>query len=213
MEDPLSQKINHGCRPNAASIVDDGAQVLIVYALRDIQPGEEILFCYLPFTRTDPSRPTARFKSLGEAYAVRDSLLLKQGIVCSPDCFCKDPKVLELVEEGIQVNNACLELLLCPDCRDIERVVELGEKLLDIQKRLEASLETQASTHFSLFNFVALLKNNKRTLRKKGLQHLEAATKIMKSIIPYSKRTKCLEKCLENPEAAANAMLLPAAWL
>ena len=203
--------INHDCKPNAGSIFDDGAQVLVIYALRDIQPGEEILICYIPFTRTDPSRPTARFKSLTEAYRVRASMLFKEGIVCPSDCFCKDPLVLELVEDGIKTNNACLELLLRPELRDMERAIEFGEKLLDIQKRLEVSLEIQAATHFSLFNFIALLKSTNKNIREKGLYHLEVATTIFRSISPFSKKTKCLEMYLEDPKAAINAMLLPTA--
>ncbi len=122
----------------------------------------------------------------------------------------QDPLVLELVEEGIKTNNACLELLLRPDLRDMERAIEFGEKLLIIQKRLQVSLEIQGATHFSLFNFIALLSSTNKNLREKGFYHLEVATTIFRSISPFSKKTKSLEKYLEDPETAINAMLLPA---
>jgi len=55
-------RVNHDCRSNAARIYDDGARVDVLFALRDIQPGEEVCVNYCSFARMDLSRPTARLR-------------------------------------------------------------------------------------------------------------------------------------------------------
>ena len=201
-------KINHGCRPNSNYTFDDGAQVCVVYALHDIQPGEEIVFSHLPFTKIDQIRPKCKveLKSLGEAIKERDSKLLEMGIECPTDCYCKDKQVWELAREGNVLMNAYAEAESCPEHRDIERAIEIVEKVLDIEKRLNNSLYVQACLHCSLFNLIASSKN-KEMLMAKALLHLEAGTKILRSIIPYSQQTRLFEMFLENPEAALDYIL------
>ena len=39
-------RLNHACKPNAVTIYDETARVAILFAQRDISPGEEITICY-----------------------------------------------------------------------------------------------------------------------------------------------------------------------
>lgn len=193
-------RINHGCRPNAGTLYDNGAKVSVLYAFRDIQPGEEIVIAYIPFTRTDEYRPTNEFKSLDEAFKFRETLLRGKGIVCPPDCYCKNVEARKLVQEGIKIN-AQMEQLYKNG--KIEKAIEVGEKLLDLQKRLDDSLELHSSTHFALFQ----LAISKKSTLAKADHHLKAALKIYKNVNPYSKRTRMLEKYVDHPEAEINYLM------
>ena len=128
------------------------------------------------------------------------------GIVCPTDCYCKDKQVWELAREGNVLMNAYAEAESCPEHRDIKRAIEIGEKVLDIDKRLNNSFYVQACLHCSLFNLIASSKN-KEMLMAKALLHLEAGTKILRNIIPYSQQTRLFEMFLENPEAALDYIL------
>jgi len=52
-------RVNHSCKPNAATIYDETARVAILFAQKDIQPGEVISIClYFPFFKLDASNQT-----------------------------------------------------------------------------------------------------------------------------------------------------------
>jgi len=51
-------RVNHACRPNAATNYDETALVAILFALKDIHPGDEITICYYsPFCSLLPNLP------------------------------------------------------------------------------------------------------------------------------------------------------------
>lgn len=158
----------------------------------------------IPFTRMDRDRPLAGFKSLKDAYKDRESQLRKMGIVCLPNCYCKDAQARKLVQEGIKANDHMEKPMRTLE--EMEKTFEIGEKFLAIQKRLVGpSLEVRASTHFILFQLAMKMK---KTMMAKALQHLEAAVQIYKDMIPFSERTQMLIECLEHPEAEINPFLL-----
>ena len=39
-------RVNHSCQPNADTIYDETARVTVLFAIKDIQPGEEIFIRY-----------------------------------------------------------------------------------------------------------------------------------------------------------------------
>ena len=39
-------RVNHACQPNTPIIYDETASVAILFAQKDIHPGEEITICY-----------------------------------------------------------------------------------------------------------------------------------------------------------------------
>ena len=90
-------RVNHACQPNAATIYDETARVAILFAQKDIQPGEEISICYYsPFFGLTPYVPSLRDESRIEQYRRRveflqESMALDHGITCPTDCSCHDP--------------------------------------------------------------------------------------------------------------------------
>lgn len=53
---PRMAKINHSCRPNAATAWSDAARQKLIWAARDILPGEEVTVTYIPLLRRAEER-------------------------------------------------------------------------------------------------------------------------------------------------------------
>jgi hypothetical protein len=53
---PLIAKINHACNPNIANIWDPSSGKRIIWAAKDIQPGEELTATYIPLLTTTEFR-------------------------------------------------------------------------------------------------------------------------------------------------------------
>ena len=148
----------------------------------------------------------AKFKSLEECFKDRESQLLEKGIVCPPNCYRKDRQVWLLAREGIILRNAYNKVVNCAKHRNIEMAIEIGEKVLAIEKRLNTSFRTQAEIHFALFNLIALLKK-KELLMPMALRHLEEGTKVSRCSAPYSQMTCSFENDLKDPEAALDSIV------
>jgi len=88
--------------------------------------------------------------------------------------------------------------------KEFEAAFDVGEKLLEIQKRLKASLESQACTRFVLFQLE--MAKMEKTMEK-ALEHLKAAAKIFKYLTPYSKKTRMILDAVEHPEAVIDPLL------
>jgi hypothetical protein len=70
----------HSCDPNAFQCRDKGTDVVVVAALRKIEPGEEITISFVRWV--DPSIPAGPKEARLQ--------LLKWGIKCPPSCRCYD---------------------------------------------------------------------------------------------------------------------------
>ena len=86
-------RLNHSCQPNAATIYDETARVAILFALKDIQLGEEISISYysrlfaLGSARLSSSNPEL---SLGEEFIyLKNQILSGYRITCPDNCSCK----------------------------------------------------------------------------------------------------------------------------
>lgn len=53
---PKVARINHSCRPNAANIWSAASNMRIIWAARDIQPGEEVTVTYAPLLKKSEER-------------------------------------------------------------------------------------------------------------------------------------------------------------
>ncbi len=189
-----SSRINHSCRPNASRAYDEAARVNIIFALKDIQEGEEISMTYNNFARLDSERPTAGMSPPEKEFdAVQESLKFNWGITCSCDCYCKDPAVRKLVLEGRKLD----WLIEYRGMKgETEAALANGEKLLDIFRELNISWIHRASIEFDLFR-IALMKRKTLPMADKYIQAVVEAYRIM---TPYSKYTKNYEKLMEDPE-------------
>jgi len=108
------------------------------------------------------------------------NLLAKFGFVCPDGCLCKDPKIRDLILEVNQLNRKMNELAYSKF--QVEEALEVGEKVLEIYKKLNISWFTESLIHRDLFDIGVL---SSKTLPK-ALNHLESRLKICRMIAPYS---------------------------
>ena len=189
-------RVNHACRPNASSIYDETARVSILYATRDIQPGEEITTCHFaPFYHLRPySLPVGvvlpEFNSIEEEVNYfRESV---HDCTCPSDCFCNDPAILALVREGRQIQPTIMELT---NLNKIEEALVAGDKLINIHRRLNVSWAPRGMTFYNLFRIA--IRSSVTFPRAK--EYLRSAIEIFRKICPYSESlTKKYDKLLER---------------
>ena len=195
-------RLNHDCQANAGHNYDDGAHVEILFAQRDIEPGEEICISYLSFASLDAQRVTAGMRNAAIEYKlIQMSLLARWAVICPSDCICKDRAIHKLIAQGRQLNIE--KEKLAESCKPQE-ALECAEELLKVQEALQSSWISKANTHYFAFQ-VALM--SRKTLAQAG-QHIAAVVDIYKAICPYSRDTPQYEEEMENPEIAVNYLRL-----
>ena len=164
----------------------------ILFAQRDIQPGEEICFAYLSVTNLSASRPTAGLNDAqAELEIIRDKLELNWGITCPVDCSCKNPTILDLVARGRKLS---IEMDRLVDSLQAEEALECADRLLEVQEALESSWIAKARTHYLAFQ-VAVTSPN--TLALAG-RHIGAVVDIYRAVCPYSKDASRFEEELKS---------------
>lgn len=204
-------RLNHACQPNAVTIYDETARVAILFAQKDIQPGEEIsVSYYFQFFRLGHINkdvvPGANDFTLehevDELNLVKNLLAESYGITCSAGCFCHDPAMTALTKEGRKTLETASNL--SRQCK-IEEALNAGEKLLDIHRRLNVSWINQGFTQYLLFR-IAVQKSETIPRAK---EYIRSAIELFGNICPYSERiTKKFEELLEHPEMDPNYMLI-----
>jgi len=178
--------VNHNCRPNAGYSYDEVGQVAILYALKDIHPGEEICLSYCSFARLDQLRPNAGLVSPDMEFVIcRVTLKAKWGITCALDCFCKDPGARKLVLEGRRLND---DINSAAAAGSIEGILKACEKRLEIEVELNMSWSEIAKLGSELYR-IALMKE--RTFPK-AYQFLKDIQELNGIIRPHSKYTATL---------------------
>ena len=178
-------RANHNCRPNACCSYDEEAKVAILYALQDIQPGEEISVNYCPFTRLAP--PELEFD------ACKMSLRDHWGIGCPLDCFCNDLNARKLVMEEKRLNDV-IKSLVQSGC--LGEALTIGEKRLETLRQLNMSWGRCASLECALFH---LAIRKKETLPR-AEKCVRSALKVFRIIRPFSKLIAKYEMLLKHPE-------------
>ena len=196
-------RINHDCRPNAGYIYDATARVEVIFAQREIQPGEEICISYCSFASLNLERPMASKKGPeAEFEAIQRTLFNTWGIVCPSNCFCKDPTARKLVLEGRRIKDEVDDLA---GRGWIEKALLTASKLLEIQRRLNISWLCRASTEFYCFQIALRLR---KTLGR-AEQYIRAVREMYWVICPYSVyTTRRYEKLLAHPELDPNYLIM-----
>ncbi len=109
-------RVYHACQPNAGTIYDETARVAILFAQRDIQPGEEISICYysaffslLPGAHVFGMNPEWNIEQ--EFDFVKNQAIYSIGWnACPSDSSCYDPVIRALVQEGRQLHTTVIDL-------------------------------------------------------------------------------------------------------
>jgi len=202
-------RVNHSCQPNAATIYDETASVAILFAQKDIQPGEEISICYYsPFDSyyipPELSLNPPSVMSLEEELVVmKNGLFASYGITCPADCSCNDPVIRDLIHEGRKLYHSTI--LLLSNQTKFEEALAAGEKLLDIHRRLNISWIYRGVAEYLLFQVAV---TNSKFLPR-AMEYIRSAVKLFENICPYSDRhTKKYRKLLEKPESNRNYMMM-----
>ena len=190
-------RVNHNCQSNAAHVYDEVARVIVLYALRDIEPNEEICITYTNFANLSPKRPNAVHSSEKEFKLIQLTLQDSWGVTCPDDCYCKDIEARKLVLEGRRL---FVELHSWFSRGVTEKSLVVGEKILEIQRQLNVSWFKRGLMYNDLFTIAVM---NKKTLhRAEG--YIRAALDIFRNVCPYSKITEKCERRLKHPELEAN---------
>jgi hypothetical protein len=87
-------RLNHSCQSNASSQRIRETKVRLIYSRQLIRRGEEITIPYLSFL----SEIETKYKDPAQYLKlVCENLEKKWGIICPPQCVCKDPATLTFV--------------------------------------------------------------------------------------------------------------------
>jgi len=200
-------RVNHACQPNAGTSYDEIARVAILFAQKDIQPGEEISICYYSpffsfnFTPFPDMNPDLNIEE--EFNFVKNKILsFIYGVTCSADCSCHDPAFRALFEEGRQLDKTFNDLA---NQLKIEEALVAGEKLLDIHRRFNISWIYLGVANYNLFR-VAFMKSE---CLPRAKEYIRSAVELFRNICPYSvEYTKQMEKLLEHPGSDRDYMLV-----
>lgn len=189
-------RVNHSCKPNAGHIYDDVARVEILYAERDINPGEEICILYTPFTELLPDPFLIWWRTIeSEFEAYKKLLLLKWNIICPADCFCNDPNARKLIVEAWEL---LLMMATISPYTDANLSLHCTEKLLQVQNHLCPSSENGIKYHVFAFKVACCLQMTDPTKKQKALEHLQAVYGIYSAISPYASTTRTYETALKE---------------
>jgi len=165
-------RANHDCHPNADYVYDETARVVVLFAQRDISPGEEICICYATFANLELDRKTAHLNPEEEFQSVQKTLKEAWGITCPDECYCKDSDAKNLVLEGRRVHT---EMSLLVGRGRTEESLEFGENLIDIFKRLDVSMIRRIETVYHCFQ-IGLMREE--TLKRAKLLPHSAKSRI-----------------------------------
>lgn len=185
-------RVNHDCRPNADVVYDDGARVEVLFAQRDIQPGEEVCITYHSFS----SVMYAKMSDPEEDFQAIERKLFERGIICSDDCYCKDPDARKLVLEGRELNTKIKRMA----GRDgtFDRIEETAKKLVVIQESLNVTPHLDRCTTYLRSCTIAIGRCKDETKIAWTGDYLKLTFETCKIIRPYSEMTKDVEKQVED---------------
>jgi len=187
-------RANHECYANADHWHDPTFNVKILYALHDIEKGEEICINYgycLDVT-----------KDVSTVFT-RTILKLKWGIECSKTCLCWDTEFEKMVEKARKLDSSILSLAMNGKVADS---LEAVEKLLKIHDKIQSSYVSINRTLYDGFQ-VAIMR--KRTLGK-GIEYIRRAYEISANILssPKSELSKKYKNFITNPSTHKNYLAL-----
>jgi len=143
-------RANHSCGYNAAHVNDEVAQVEILYALRDIQPEEEICIYYISHANLESEHSAGRGGLDNELQCIEQTLRNKWGIICPAECDCKDPVWQNLHHK---MKNLLIEVDMLAGEGSTEQALQAGDKFLEIQKRVnvDSLLDFQKFIHKNFY--------------------------------------------------------------
>jgi hypothetical protein len=135
-------RINHSCDSNACQSFENGT--MVISALREIIPGEEITINYTNFN--------GRTSALDPASA-RELLVEKWGIVCSDDCKCNNKSFNEKVWACRNLDSAISDMISQNLFSD---GLEIVDKLIPLLDEVGATWGWREHVNWSGFLFAVM---------------------------------------------------------
>ena len=193
-------RVNHSCLPNSGVCYDGVGCVEILFAQRDIQPGEEVTNCYSThFNNLGPStkcRPDIELiqseHPFKDDFAINQIILKRFGITCPKDCFCKNRKTRKLVTKGKRLYD---EMHVSTAIGRIEDAMDAGEKILEIYDQLNISWALKDDL---LLHLCEIAMHNYDVFPR-CVKHINEFHEIRRVILPFFDATMC-EKWFKNKE-------------
>ena len=201
-------RVNHSCLPNAGVSYDSVAHVEILFAQRDIQPGEEVTMCYYtyfndlgPSTISRPDVQSIHSKNPSEDdFGVNQIILKRWGIICPKDCFCKERKTRKLVLKGKRLYD---EMHVSTAIGRIDDALNAGDKILIIYEKLNISWALKDILLFHLFKIGRkVCINNRGSYISRCAQYLADFYEIRRVISPFSEITSFCDEWFKKAELA-----------
>ena len=194
---PRISRVNHSCDPNSGHNYCETSRVEILYATRDIQPGEEICFSYRSCNNISHSRPLANTDTDTEAALIK--LLLKKSwdIICPDNCFCNDKTIRELVIKGRKL---AVEIENWADLMQPKKALKLAKELFVIQDQIHCAWIAKANIRYLAFQIATM---SRETL-KEAHEHIRFVHDVYSAVCPFSKDTRKYENEMNHPETAMN---------
>ena len=185
-------RANHDCYFNAVvnfSISHADKSVLVLYANRYIQIGEEICTSYTSSLEMDAVRPYIGMNPDKELKLIEDTIERQYGIICQSDCVCQDVTVRQMVQKGRRISDNIPNQML-----NGEPMAALHglKQLLTIQKMVPTPLKTIANTHLKVTNIAW-----NGHWWEEALYHTRSAFEILSSIIPNNDQVIKLKENIE----------------
>lgn len=194
-------RVNHNCDANSGRNFDDGASVEILYAQRDIRPGEEVCISYCSFNNISIERrcPIVYTSSKNaneltpeeEFDCVKLSLESNWGITCPADCFCNDLIIKTLVVRARQLR-IDVDMWAQSQNRPIT-ALKVIKDLLILQNKVHSSLISKAKTHYAAYEIATMCSRI-----EEANEHIRFVYSICSAICPYSSNTATCLKVMNN---------------
>jgi len=186
-------RANHDCNNNANHFHDETFNVKVLFAERDIKPGEEICINYAPFSDISKSFSATSSRSL---------LQMKWGIICKQDCFCRNKDTEKLIKSAKELDEGIFRLAGSGKAR---LALSSVDKLINLQDVIGCSLISRQRTLYDGFQISILEKRS--VGRADGF--IRKAHEIMSAIShPQSEQNLKYAEYIKNHKNHRNYLLL-----
>lgn len=176
-------RMNHSCRNNACQTYQDG--VMIICAVRDIHPGDEICINY--------TNLTGRSGALS-LESTRDLLKTKWDINCAGDCVCRESVFAQRLLEARELESQIAEML---STNNTVNALEKVDRLLQALGAIAGSPIWIYHTLWAGFTFSILQES---TLQQAAV-YGENAVRIYESVYhPDSEDAQSMRAAVRDPQ-------------
>jgi hypothetical protein len=192
---PNLPPFEHSCFPNAGFIYDNWNYTVVIYAEKEIHPGERISLnfsCFYDFDDwKDPIKNAEDLKS-------------KYGLSCGESCRCKSVEGAEhvaMIKEVYKKDKSLMSCLANGEKLEAER---LSREIVTTSERLELPSAHLYRAYFDLFQIL----NGSEESRSEAVMYANKCVALIEPVLaPTSLVLKQIKKYAENPVSHMSAKI------